>query len=150
MSGNSAEYERYLRVQREHAELRTALGEMHQVLAEQMAAPQYLVDTIDSVCQHIQTHFDEEEEEEHGLFDELKRRVPRLSGQVDEIKKEHDVLLDELDRINQIAVLGEGTAEWWQRLQEAFRDFSRDLIRHEAKESELLQHAYTEDIGAGD
>ena len=94
------------------------------------------------------THF--AEEETAGFFDDVVDRAPRLSDRIDALRTEHQQLLAAIRRLNEVAGDGDGSADWWQRLEAAFHQFSNDLMHHESTENEILLEAYTDDIGAAD
>ena len=77
-------------------------------------------------------------------------RAPRLSDNVESLKRDHQSLLSAVRKLNQVASQGNGSSDWWQQLEQAFHQFSTDLMHHESTENELLQQAYTDDIGTGD
>jgi hypothetical protein len=59
-------------------------------------------------------------------------------------------MTDAVGDLCKAASTGDGSAEWWQNLDEAFHGLSKDLMHHENHENQILQDAYTDDIGAGD
>jgi hemerythrin len=138
----------YERIRREHEELRVVLGNLHQTLVQRAESVQDVARKVNSVCDHVEEHF--REEEEGGFFDQISRQAPRLSDRSLEVRDQHVGLLERIREIRQLAREGNGSDEWWQRLGKEFHDFATELMHHETKESELLQDAYTDDIGSQD
>ena len=135
-------------IQRDHQELRNLLGEVHHVLARKLESVARVAEMVGSLANHIEAHF--EEEEATGVFDEVSEREPRLSSRAKELRAEHDRLRQTVQALSQAAKSGDGAADWWEQLETAFHDFSKDLMRHEHQENELVQVAYEQDLGAGD
>ena len=132
----------------EHEELRELLGEIHRMLAKRLEAVASVSEMLASFGEHVETHF--AEEETAGFFDDVVDRAPRLSDRIDALRTEHQQLLATVRRLNEIAGDGDGSADWWQRLEAAFHKFSNELMHHEHTENEILLEAYTDDIGTAD
>jgi hypothetical protein len=93
-------------------------------------------------------HFDEEEH--HGLFEELAERFPRAARRIDQLRGEHDVLLDKLrTAIHDTLVYTGGRRPANPRLRASTLAVLNQLLRHEERETELRQRLYTEEIGTG-
>lgn len=135
-------------IRQEHEELRALLGEIHGMLAKRLEAVASVAETLASLNEHVETHF--AEEETAGLFDDVVDKAPRLSERIDALRNEHEQLLVAVRRLSEVANDGDGSDDWWQRLDAAFHEFSRDLMHHESCENEILLEAYTDDIGAAD
>ncbi len=101
-----------------------------------------------SLCNQIETHFGEEETA--GFFDDIVAQAPRLSQQTEHVCDEHGCLLETVRKLANQANDGDGSTDWWQRLESAFREFSKRLMQHESKENDLLFQAYYDDIGSPD
>ena len=141
-------HELFEEMQREHEELRALLGNLHKVLAERLDKVQRVAELLASLVDHVETHF--EEEEVAGFFDQIVDRAPRLSDNIERLRHEHQQLLGAVRQLNQVASQGNGSADWWQQLEQAFHQFSTELMHHESAENDLLQQAFTDDIGTGD
>ena len=135
-------------IQQDHAELRKVLGEVHQVLSRKQASVDSVAELIKVLTDHIETHF--EEEESTGVFQQISAREPRLTARAEGLRDEHDQLRQTVHSLNLAAQGESGTADWWEKIETAFHDFSKDLMRHEHQENELVQEAYEQDIGAAD
>ena len=148
MSDAPVDHEFFEEVQREHDELRELLGEVHRVLAERLEKVAEVSERLASLSEHVETHF--QEEEIAGFFDQVVERAPRLSDRVDRLRTEHQALLGAVRSLYDAATQGDGSADWWKRMEGTFHDFSKDLMHHESHENDLLQEAYGEDLGTGD
>lgn len=135
-------------IQKDHNELRRLLGEVHHVLSRKLENVARVAEMVESLTDHVESHFDEEEAT--GVFREVSEREPRLTSRAEELRCEHDRLRETVQALNLAAKSGDGAADWWEQLETAFRDFSKDLMHHEHQENELVQEAYEQDIGAGD
>ncbi len=88
------------------------------------------------------------EEAEGGLYDGIRSLAPRQMGRVDQLEREHQVFLADIDRLAARAktclagpmaeVLGEGRA------------LARGLRDHEAAEDDILLDTLYTDLGQGD
>jgi iron-sulfur cluster repair protein YtfE (RIC family) len=141
-------HEFFEEIRREHEELRDLLGDIHQMLAKRLEAVASVSEMLASLGDHVETHFSEEETA--GFFDDVTDRAPRLSDRIDALRTEHQQLLAAVRRLKEVANGGDGSADWWQRLESAFREFSKELMHHESSETEILLEAYNDDIGAAD
>jgi hypothetical protein len=94
---------------------------------------------------HLARHFRFEERD--AYMEAVRKREPRLERSVQVLAEEHGELLASLD-----SLVAEATAV--SSLDDAFRDKVRRWIgrvrRHEVREGELVQDAFTLDIGAED
>ncbi|MBC8353181.1 MAG: hemerythrin domain-containing protein [Planctomycetes bacterium] len=148
MNQPQTNHELFEDIRREHEELRELLGEIHRTLANRLAAVASVSAMLVSLGDHIKTHF--EEEETTGLFDNIVDRAPRLSERIDALRTEHQQLLAVVRQLNEVARNGDGSVDWWQRLNTDFHKFSAELMHHETAENDILLEAYTDDIGASD
>lgn len=90
-------------------------------------------------------------EERGGFLRDVLREVPNAEGQVATLRREHDQMARELDRIV-------GSLESWERPQAAgvrgvrtrIRVLLEGLERHERAEQHLLQRTYYREYGVGD
>lgn len=94
---------------------------------------------------HISEHF--RLEEQNGYMDVVRKREPRLERAIQELADEHRELADELDGL----IVYAATA---RRVGAAFRAQVRAWVehvrKHEARENDLVQDAFTLDMGAED
>jgi len=144
---NASEQNIHERIQREHDALRELLGKVHRTLTKRRESVANVSEMLQSLHRHVRTHFDEEEQ--GGFFEEIVSQAPRLSTRAETIQGEHARLNNDL--LELIVCADDAKSEdWWQNLEAKFHEFSKELMRHESKENELLLEAYSDDIGAAD
>ena len=148
MTEQQPDHELFEEIRREHGELRNLLAGLHKVLGDRLEGVNDVSRRMESLSAHIETHFNQEELA--GFFDRIVDRAPRLSEQIDDLRAEHQSMLGEVRSLHEVALGGDGSPGWWQRLEDKFHEFSKELMHHEHKENQLLQQAYDEDIGAAD
>lgn len=136
------------KVQSDNEKLRELLGGVTRIFAGGLENVDRAAESLASLASQLETHF--EEEEIAGVFDDVVERAPHLSERVDQLKQQHNELRNAFAAINQSASSGDRTVQWWDNLSKAFHDFSTDLMHHEHTENELVQEAYTQDIGSKD
>ena len=132
----------------EHQELRSLLRSLQRRLAGPAWEDTMVVSLLDSLREHLETHFAYEESDDG--FEDLVRKAPWVSDRVDGLVGEHRGLMaaacDLASRVRSVP----HTAPNWSELNEAFLQLHDDLIAHEQKEHDLLQEVYTQDIGDKD
>lgn len=138
----------YERIRREHEELRELLGFVHLTLPKRLETVASVSQMFASLCNQIETHFGREETA--GLFDDIVAQASRLSQQTEHLRDEHGCLLEAARKLANQAKGGDGSDDWWQRLESEFQEFSKQLMQHESKENDLLFQAYFDDIGSPD
>jgi iron-sulfur cluster repair protein YtfE (RIC family) len=144
---NDSENDVRQQLQQEHSELRQLLGDIHRILAERLDTVVHVSEQLAALNEHVQTHFNDEEV--GGFFDQVLGKTS-ASHRVNSLRDEHQRLLQAVRRINEHAKSGNGSADWWKRLESEFHEFNKDFMEHEHKENQLLQDAYEQDIGAAD
>jgi hypothetical protein len=97
---------------------------------------------------HLKSHF--EVEEEGGFFTQVVARAPRLADQVGQLSDEHKSMTKTVESLCIEAANGDGSAAWWEKNDADFHRLSKELMQHENHENQILQDAYTEDIGSDD
>ena len=81
-----------------------------------------------------------------GLYRELLKNAPRLSGAVARLIRAHAVINDEVDKL--LAVVTEpGIDEYVDRVRELGTALLARLLRHRQKGSDLIYEAYEAEIG---
>jgi hypothetical protein len=93
-------------------------------------------------------HFSNEEEAE-GFFESVTIHSPRLADQARRLCTEHEELLRKAAELCRFAAAGSPSIAWWRELNTRCHEFSRQLMRHESEESQLLQEAYQDDLSGG-
>jgi hypothetical protein len=86
-------------------------------------------------------------EEHGGYMDTVRQREPRLERTVEELAAEHRQLLQSLDALLEQAAAPAGDAS---AFGEAVRAWVASVRRHEAREIDVVQEAFSVDISADD
>ena len=90
-------------------------------------------------------------EESSGMFEELVREYPHTAHVVDALGKDHDRILGSLRALlTSCMTYAEGKQPENPQLRRWTASVMEQLSEHEQQETEMMQRAYTEDIGAGD
>ena len=134
-----------------------ALGRAHVVLLEKVQKLEEAVrpesgETLEEVRTRLgatQTqvtrHF--HLEEKNGFLADVAEREPRLDRAVEHLVAEHRELAQSLDALVRKA---RATTVLNDSLREAIRGWIARLREHEARETDLIQDAFTVDLGAED
>ena len=141
-------FDRARRLLEKHQHLRALLANMEEFFAQE---PQELADTTkitDDLIAELKLHF--LHEEEGGYFAEALAQAPRLTTRASELKQQHRELLKRVRELYEQAQQGDGSAAWWSSLRVAYQSLSEQIRAHELGENDLVQEAFTEDIGTHD
>ena len=142
----------------EHPESVQQLFDEHQHLRDllesvraSVAAPQSsaaVSEMIGELAGQVTEHF--RQEEAGGYFTDVIQHAPRLASRVASLQKQHSLLADQLERLRQQAARTPPGGDAWQDLTGSFEQFCVTFNKHELAENQLLQQAYTDDIGVDD
>jgi hypothetical protein len=109
-------------------------------------------ETLEEVCTRLRAtqtqvtrHF--RLEEKNGFLTDVAEREPRLDRAVEHLVAEHRELAQSLDTLVRKA---RATSVLDNALREAIRGWIARLRDHEARETDLIQDAFTVDLGAED
>ena len=94
---------------------------------------------------HTSEHFRLEELSE--WMDTMRKRGPNLERSVERLRQEHRELLEALDTLIEV-VQTAGSLD--ETLREKIHKWIERVRRHETTEDDLIQDAYTLDLGAAD
>ena len=137
-------------IMEEHREVRGMLLALEELVVDPASAMGWrsrMVELLEELRNLMDEHFSKEEGSD--LFVEFPRRFPRFKAALECLKCEHPSLLRDarrlLDSSNECK-----DVDLPPRLNKLARSLIRDMRRHERAESELVQKAYGEDIGAAD
>lgn len=86
-------------------------------------------------------------EEQNGFMDAVRSREPRLDRAVQQLAQEHHQLAQALDALIERAELA---AHLEERLREGIQSWVEHVRHHEARENELFQDAFSQDLGPED
>jgi len=135
-------------IARQHIQIKALLDALSSRFDSSKTATRNLVSLLNSLAVHLETHF--ELEEENDYFGYILSRAPRLSDRVDQLLQQHKTMrvdVDELVEMARQAFSEDGdTTEFASKFQR-LRD---QLLSHENAENEMLQEAYTCDLGGSD
>lgn len=135
-------------IARQHIQIEALVEALHTRFEAGKKVTRNLVSLLNSLTAHLEMHF--EMEEEHGYFEELIQRAPRLSDHVNTLLKQHSELLSESCKLVEIARKAFADDVESLELLERFKRFRLKLLGHEKAEIDLLQEAYTRDLGSKD
>ena len=140
-------------LRRRRAELRESIVTLEHALATSLSADPArwaervqvaLVELAADVRAHVEIT-----EGADGLYSDILRAAPRLSGAVHRLGREHEVIRRQID--DALARLGDLQGfEEGQQLREQGTDLLGDLMRHRQRGSDLVFSAYELDIGGED
>ena len=126
----------------QHRELREMLDAI-----EQTAELSQLVALLEELRTELRAHFVDEERGDGGLAEAVGTAAPRHLRRLEELLREHGRLLDGVDEL-----IARGRTLMNDAVRDLVRDaraLSRQLKRHEARETGLLTDALYADIGGG-
>jgi hypothetical protein len=132
----------------QHEHLSRVLAELGGAISGRRGAPSDMAASLTGLREHVEAHIALEESD--GYFHEAIAHAPRLKARADRLQQDHPQLALLLDEIVAFAGSGDGSESWWLRLAALFEEFGRRVRGHEQNENQLLQEAYTEDVGAAD
>jgi hemerythrin len=137
-------------VKEEHQELVGVMGKIRHSLTVEERDPEGLDALIIQLCDLVESHF--KNEEAGGYLREAIDQAPRLSERAEQLHDQHRTLWEELQGLRTLVEHREAEAsdQWWDQLRGAVEAFARNLLTHEAREDDLVQEAFTQDIGAKD
>ncbi len=135
-------------IARQHDQIEALIDAISSRFDVEKMATRNLASLINSLAAHLEMHFELEEENEY--FDLVLRQAPRLSNHVDQLLQQHTTLKTEVDALVTMArrALAEGGDV--TKIASRFGKFRKKLLDHERAEIDLLQEAYTRDLGGGD
>ena len=139
---NADDYLSYIRhAEREHRHLHQSVQSVRRVLrVEADTVPAELSEHLDALRAELVRHF--AEEESGGCLEEAICRMPRLAAEAERIRSEHALLLRRLDEIVTRLRRSSPARAGLARCAADFTDFARQLSRHEAAETRLLEAGF--------
>src|SRR5262245_55234372 len=107
--------------------------------------PAALAARLSATRAHLAEHFRLDEHD--GYMDAVREREPSLEKRVQELAEEHRGLMQSLDaRLRRAGAAG-GVGDLFRG---AVRAWVKRVRRHEARETDLIQEAFTVDVGPED
>ncbi|MCA9246249.1 MAG: hemerythrin domain-containing protein [Planctomycetales bacterium] len=135
-------------MRREHRELTDVIGTLREQLQEKVPAAEALRLSITKLADLALGHF--EHEEHGGYLCEVIEQAPRLSERAETLKAQHATMRDDLSQLVELVDQVAAGQMSVNKLRENLNAFLRSLLDHESAENELVQEAYTDDIGSKD
>jgi len=132
----------------EHACLSEMLDNIRRTLAARNESRSAIAAKFQELNLVVLEHF--EHEEQDGYFREVIERAPRLSERADALLSEHPAMAARLVALQTLAARRDEAVRWSTSLGKMFERFVECFRAHEYAENQLIQEAYTDDIGAED
>jgi hemerythrin len=132
----------------EHADLRTMLRDLRTAFGEQKQTADQLAALLDRARKVLEEHFRHEENE--GFFRGIRETAPQFDDRVTALEHEHPQFLSAMDRLHACVLSHEPEEVWRRDCDTLLEAFFHSFLAHEAAEHELMQDAYTQDMGAKD
>ena len=135
-------------IAQEHRQLGGRFDQIRAVLSQKQVNMKAVAELLSDLAQVVERHF--AHEEKGGYFYEVVETSPRLAGDVELLRHQHQLLRCQLREMCAQVRLAHNSWIWWQALRIDFAGFSQQFAEHEARENSLAQEAYTQDIGPSD
>ena len=133
---------------RESHELHRAAIQLRSSIHSHQCTKQEVAEMVRQLSDAVENHF--ALEEEGGYLQDVVQRIPHMDERVRRLQEQHEELLETIQRLSMLATSGVESETWWTRISQDAESFVNRLIDHEHAENELVQEAYTEDIGTKD
>lgn len=129
-------------LQSEHDELLEGIKDIEQFWTEVNElgkGPKYeeMASRVHQLRQRLKRHF--AEEERGGYLAPVVAAVPQLGSEAAELKQQHQVFLNALDRFSQHLENRDSAFHNWDEVHAEVEEFLRELHEHESAEMELVQ-----------
>jgi iron-sulfur cluster repair protein YtfE (RIC family) len=131
-------------LQTEHDELLLEIADLKQFWSEVNElgqGPKY--EEMGTRVEHFRERFRQHiaEEERDGYLAPALAVAPRFASKADELKQQHQRLLDALDRFSQQLQNREAAYHNWEEVHAEFEEFLTQLREHESAEMAILRGA---------
>jgi hypothetical protein len=113
--------------------------------------PRRVVDALAQLRDQLALHFSLEEA--YGYFEDAIDVAPRLSERSAELRSQHATLFVAVCQVVEEAeqwLYHEARGDVHRRVVERFDKFRQEFREHESREAELIQDAWSSDVGVGD
>ncbi|HUE72269.1 MAG TPA: hemerythrin domain-containing protein [Pirellulaceae bacterium] len=129
-----------------HVAFRDDLGKLEKsVRPASVASLDEVQAELGAVRMHASEHFRLEERSE--WMTKIKKRGPKLERLVQHLREEHRELLEAIDTLLKVIQAAKRLDDG---LREKVHQWIERVRRHESRENDLVQEAYTLDLGAAD
>ena len=132
----------------QHVHLRNLLEDISRCLGRRDKSRAEVLECLRRLQEELREHF--EHEEAGGYFHEVIEIAPRFKPRLDALLAQHPDLKHRLDQLQRTAEREPVDDDWWHAVTEEFALFYDELDQHERGETEMLQDAYTRDVGTDD
>lgn len=138
----------YEKLRKEHELLHTRLEQARAMLLERSLDVHEALALLGDLRAHMKEHF--AGEEAGGYFTEVVERAPWLAERTEALHRQHPEMLKAMDGIMHTARESDNTPGWWKHIGEQYTALYEKITAHEKNEDDLVQQAFTEDIGDKD
>ncbi len=135
-------------MQSEHRELAEVLVQIRDAVSVRVCTKIQLEDLMTRLCELVESHFNQEEQ--GGYLKEALDRAPHYAAKAESLLAEHRALQEDVEKIRLLVHSGVESSAWWIHINSDFNNFASQLQNHEHAEVQVLQGAFTEDIGTKD
>lgn len=132
----------------EHAELMTLLAELQQTLHSRHVRVEDIAKLLGVLRTDLEAHF--AQEEVGGFFREAVERQPWLFERIEKLRLDHHWMREAAAALVDAAEHPQPALAWWPDVERRFQELAERLKRHERLEIDLLQEAWTDDMGTKD
>lgn len=132
----------------EHEQLRHLLKEISAALKGNSRQQRQIDRLMVQLSELVESHF--RHEEEGGYLKTALARAPHLAIKAEKLREQHAMLLEEIDKLGMLVHSGVESPAWWSRVEGDLHQIEVNMRHHEEAEIDLLQKAFSEDIGGGD
>ncbi len=147
MDPHSPEFQTYGKILEDHRALKALLQQIDDALTGKTAPIAEVSDLLARLGDHLVKHF--ALEEHGGYFAEALLRAPQLVAKANELLAQHPKMSTQARDLVDLSPV-QDSDRWWQETRQRFDAFKTELLKHERHEDQLLQEAYTQDIGSHD
>ena len=147
MDPHSPEFQAYGRILEDHLALKKLMQQIDDALASHTATVAAVSDLLARLGDNLVKHF--ALEEEGGYFAEALLRSPQLLAKANDLLTQHPKMCTLARDLVDISPV-QDNERWWQETRQRFQAFKAELLKHERNEDQLLQEAYTQDLGSHD
>lgn len=124
--------------------LKQEQGEMDQIvvillhlIAEQRAPQKRIMDLLKGLHLRVMAHL--ADDEPCGFLGEKTQGIPELAMECDALRQTHASLIEEFDRVLQLAAQSRPTYEWWNELERQFHGLCVMIGQYLSNEQMLLE-----------
>lgn len=135
-------------IARQHIQIKALVDTLGRRFDAGKKATRNLVSLLNSLAAHLELHFELEEEDEYLGY--VLNRAPRLSGHVAQLLRQHGAMKQKVGELVDMAREAFAEDADTTELAVRFQRLRIQLLEHEQAEIDLMQEAYTRDLGSGD